>query len=153
MTTTTPWEKTMSYDRLARSWADIWNGDLSLIDSAVHENFVSHAAPIQGGPATDSVGRASLARWVGAIRAAVPDLHFTIQVGPLVDDPYLFMRWHAEGTYLGGIPGAADGPIPLEFHGTDILQITDGVITEYWVNADSLWVAQQLGRVSDVRSR
>ncbi|CAM3582756.1 ester cyclase [Kibdelosporangium persicum] len=140
----------MSYDRLARSWVDIWNGDLSLIDSTVHEDFVSHAAPMRGGPVADSVGRAGLAEWIGGIRAAVPDLRFTVQIGPLVDNPYLFMRWHAEGTYLGGIPGAADGPIPVDFHGTDILRITDrangeGVITEYWLNADILWLTQQLG--------
>jgi predicted ester cyclase len=140
----TPGETIMSFDKLARSWAEIWNGDLSLTGSTVHENFVSHAAPLLGGPPADPVGRDNLETWVGGIRTAIPDLAFTVQVGPLVDDPFLVLRWHAKGTYQGGIPGAADGPIALEFYGTDILKIDDGLITEYWANADSLWVAQQL---------
>lgn len=135
----------MSYDKLAQSWADIWNGDLSLTGRTVSADFVSHAAPLLGGPAEDSVGRDNLDTWVGGIRAAIPDLRFTVQVGPLVDDPYLVLRWHATGTYQGGLPDTADGPIPLEFYGTDILKVTDGLIGEYWANADSLWVAQQLG--------
>jgi predicted ester cyclase len=138
-------EEIMSFDKLAQSWADIWNGDLSLTTGTVHENFVAHAAPLLGGPASDSVGRDNLDTWVGGIRQAIPNLSFTVQVGPLVDAPFLVLRWHAKGTYQGGLPGAADGPIPLEFYGTDILRIDDGLIAEYWANADSLWVAQQLG--------
>lgn len=135
----------MSYDKLARSWVDIWNGDLSLTDSTIHRDFVSHAAPLLGGPPSDSVGRDNLNTWVGGIRAAIPDLNFTVQVGPLVDGPHLVLRWHATGTYRGGLPGAADGPTPLHFYGIDILKVTDDLISEYWANADSLWVAQQLG--------
>lgn len=135
----------MSYDGLARSWAGIWNGDLSLTDDTVGADFVSHAAPLLGGPPEDAVGRDHLNTWVAGIRAAVPDLRFTVQVGPLVDEPYLVLRWHATGTYRGGLPGAAAGPSPLEFYGTDVLRVADGLIVEYWANADSLWVAQQLG--------
>ena len=35
----------VNFSALAQSWADIWNGNLSLTDKTVHEDFVSHAAP------------------------------------------------------------------------------------------------------------
>ncbi|MEV0297507.1 ester cyclase [Nocardia sp. NPDC050710] len=135
----------MSYDKIAQAWTDIWNGDLSLVEGTVHPDFVSHAAPLLGGPPADTAGRDKLDIWVGGIRAAVPDLRFTVQVGPLVDEPYLVLRWLGRGTYQSGLPGAAPGPTPIEFFGTDILKVTDNLISEYWANADSMWVVQQLG--------
>jgi predicted ester cyclase len=132
---------------LVQAWADIWNGDLSLIESTVAEDFVSHAAPVLGGPAQDSTGRHHLDTWISGIRWAVPDLMFTVQVGPIVDDPFIVVRWHARGTYQGGLPGTPDDAAGrrIAFYGTDILRVSGGLITEYWVNADSLWFAQQLG--------
>ncbi|WP_113703070.1 ester cyclase [Nonomuraea lactucae] len=137
----------VNFSALAQSWADIWNGNLSLTDKTVHEDFVSHAAPLLGGPAQDSTGRDNLNTWVSGIRAAFPDLTFTIQVGPVVDGSFEVLRWHAQGTYAGGIPGASPEAVGrrVVFYGTDILRVVDGLIAEYWANADSLWFAQQLG--------
>lgn len=137
-------------DRLAAlvgSWTSLWNGDLSLTETVVHPDFVAHAAPLLGGPPAESTGRASLNAWVSGIRAAIPDLTFVVQVGPVIDDPFVALRWHAEGTYRGGIPGAAPESVGrrIAFYGTDTLRVVDGQLVEYWVNADSLWVAQQLG--------
>ncbi|MFC0107444.1 ester cyclase [Kibdelosporangium aridum] len=127
----------MSFDRIVTAWAKIWNGDLSLIDSVIHPGFTSHAAPLAGGgPAADLVGRQNLHTWVSGIHAMISELRFGIHVGPFVDDPFVVIRWHAEGTYEGR---------RIEFYGTDILKIADEVITEYWANADSLWFAQQIG--------
>jgi hypothetical protein len=33
----------------------------------------------------------------------------------------------------------------VTFHGTDTLRIADGRLAEYWANADSLSLMQQLG--------
>jgi len=44
------------------------------------------------------------------------------------------LRWRATG-------------VGVNFTGTDILLLNDGVIVEYWLNADSLQLAQQLGLV------
>lgn len=140
-------ERNGNFARLAQSWADIWNGDLSLTDSTVHENFVSHAAPLAGGPTADATGRDNLNTWVSGIRALIPDLKFTIQVGPLITGPFVVLRWRAQGTYQGGLPGAAEQAVgrPLVFYGTDVLKVADGLLAEYWANADSLWFVQQLG--------
>lgn len=132
---------------LVDSWAVIWNGDLSRVDESVHQSFVAHAAPLLGGAPSDTAGREHLIDWVNNTHAVLSDLNFTIQVGPIIDGPFVALRWHAVGTYQGGIPGAstaADGR-SIEFFGTDTLRIVDRLIVEYWANADSLWAAQQLG--------
>jgi hypothetical protein len=33
----------------------------------------------------------------------------------------------------------------MTFYGTDTLRVEDGKLIEYWANADSLWLIQQLG--------
>lgn len=119
---------------LAQAWADLWNGDLALVETTVHEDFVSHAAPLLGGPPQDHVGRANLTEWVRGAHENLPGLKFTVQVGPIVQEPFHVLRWHA-------VAGA------ISFYGTDVLRVVDGRIAEYWANADSLWAAQQLGLV------
>ena len=119
---------------IAKAWEDIWNGDLSLVDGTVAEDFTSHAAPLLGGPPQDSVGRANLHTWVSGAHEALPGLKFTVQLGPIAEGDLVVLRWHATA-------GA------ISFYGTDILRLEDGLIAEYWANADSLWVAQQLGVV------
>ncbi|MCE7010342.1 ester cyclase [Kibdelosporangium philippinense] len=122
----------MPFDRLVGEWTNIWNGNLALIDSAIHPDFIAHAAPLTGGPATTTEGRDHLRTWVSANHTAMDDLRFTTHVGPFVDDPFIVLRWHAQGR-------------EIEFYGTDILRVVDGKIAEYWVNSDSLWFAQQMG--------
>jgi hypothetical protein len=122
---------------ITQAWADLWNGELPLVESVVSEDFVSHAAPLLGGPPQDHTGRANLAEWVWGAHENMPGLKFTVQVGPIVHEPFHVLRWHA---VAGGI----------SFYGTDILRVVDGRIVEYWANADSLWAAQQLGLVQPV---
>lgn len=122
---------------VTQAWADLWNGELSLVETTVHEDFVSHAAPLLGGPPQDHAGRAHLTDWVRGAHENLPGLKFTVQVGPIVQEPFHVLRWHA----------VAEG---ISFYGTDVLRVVDGRIAEYWANADSLWVAQQLGIVPAV---
>jgi predicted ester cyclase len=57
------------------------------------------------------------------------------------------VRWKAEGTYGGGFPGSSPAAVGrrVTFYGTDTLRVEDGKLIEYWANADSLWLIQQLG--------
>jgi hypothetical protein len=82
------------------------------------------------------------------------DLNFEITVGPITTDDYLVVRWTAEGTYGGGFPGASEDAVgsAITFTGTDTLRVIDGMLTEYWANADSLLFVQQLG-VTEVPGR
>jgi predicted ester cyclase len=132
---------------LAEPWKDLWNGDLTLTDKIIAEDFVAYAAPLTGTGSDLIRGREALNGWVSGIHAILPDLSFEIEVGPIADDDYMAVRWRARGTYGGGFPGAAPDAVGREitFTGTDTLRIADGMLAEYWANADSLLFFQQLG--------
>ncbi len=132
---------------LAEPWKDLWNGDLTLTDKIIAEDFVAHAAPLTGTGSDLIRGREALNGWVSGIHAILPDLSFEIEVGPIADDDHMAVRWRARGTYGGGFPGAAPDAVGREitFTGTDTLRIANGMLAEYWANADSLLFFQQLG--------
>jgi predicted ester cyclase len=136
---------------LAIPWRDLWNGDLTLTERIIAEDFVAHAAPLTGTGGDEIRGRDALNQWVSGINALLPDLNFTIEVGPITTDDYMVVRWKAQGHYGGGFPGAAPDAVGREisFTGTDTLRVEDGKLAEYWANADSLLFFQQLG-VADV---
>ncbi len=139
---------------LAEPWRQLWNGDLSITDRIIAEDFVAHAAPITGVGGDEIHGREALNQWVSGINMLLADLNFEITVGPIATDDYLVVRWTAEGTYRGGFPGASEDAVgsAITFTGTDTLRVIDGMLTEYWANADSLLFVQQLG-VTDVPAR
>jgi hypothetical protein len=132
---------------LVRDWIGLWNGDLTQTPRIIAPEFVSHAAPLTGGPAGDSTGRDLLDTWVGGIHQALEGLRFVMEIGPFRDGDVIVLRWRADGAYRGGFPGAtAEAGTPVRFFGTDTLRLdADGRIAEYWANADSLWFVQQLG--------
>jgi SnoaL-like polyketide cyclase len=139
---------------LAEPWRQLWNGDLSITDRIIAEDFVAHAAPITGVGGDEIHGREALNQWVSGINMLLADLNFKITVGPIATDDYLVVRWTAEGTYRGGFPGASEDAVgsAITFTGTDTLRVIDGMLTEYWANADSLLFVQQLG-VTEVPAR
>ena len=132
---------------LAEPWKQLWNGDLTVTDKIIAEDFVAHAAPLTGAGSDLVRGREALNGWVSGIHAILPDLSFEIQVGPITDDDHMVVRWKARGTYGGGFPGASPDAVGREvtFTGTDTLRVADGKLAEYWANADSLLFFQQLG--------
>jgi hypothetical protein len=139
---------------LAEPWRQLWNGDLSITDRIIAEDFVAHAAPITGVGGDEIHGPEALNQWVSGISMLLADLNFEITVGPIATDDYLVVRWTAEGTYRGGFPGASEDAVgsAITFTGTDTLRVIDGMLTEYWANADSLLFVQQLG-VAEVPAR
>jgi hypothetical protein len=55
-------------------------------------------------------------------------------------------RWHFQGQYAGGMPAAAATPgSQVDFTGTDILRIDNGLLAEYWLNSDVHVMTAQLG--------
>lgn len=139
---------------LTGPWRDLWNGDLSVTDTIIAEDFTAHAAPLTGTGPDEIHGRDALNAWVSGIHAILPDLTFTLDVGPITDDEHLVVRWKAQGTYAGGFPGAAPDAVgrKISFTGTDTLRIAGGKLAEYWANANSLLFLQQLG-VHEVPAR
>ena len=132
---------------LAAQWKDLWNGDLGIADTIIAEDFAAHAAPLTGTGPDEIRGREALKGWISGIHTVLAGLTFAIEVGPIADREHLVVRWKAHGTYRGGFPGASPEAAGHEvtFTGTDTLRIADGMLAEYWANADSLLFFQQLG--------
>ena len=131
--------------RLVGSWLGLWNGDYRGAETFIRPDFRVHAALTGGGDGSSIRGPEGLVAWVQESRAAVPDLEFIAEVGPLAQGDHIVVRWRAEGTYPGGIPGAtAPAGTPVSFTGTDILRLEGGQ-AEYWVNSDTLVLLTQLG--------
>lgn len=76
-------------------------------------------------------------RLVAALRAAFPDLHFTLE-DELAEGNKVATRWIMRGT---------QGSRKVEVSGMDIFLIDNGKIREVWVNMDTLAQAQQMGVV------
>lgn len=130
---------------LADGWLRLWNGDYAVADEIVGAEFRLHAAMLDGGDGSAIDSPQALVEWIQQTRAFLPDLDFGIEVGPLEDGAYLVVRWRAQGTYGGGMPGAA-APVgtKVDFTGTDILRVQDGRLVEYWLNSDVLVLLTQL---------
>ena len=128
-------------------WISLWNGDLALADDIIHAEFVLHRSPPPQLP-EGRTGRDALVAWIEQTRSLFPDLHFTVEVGPVVEGGTVAGHWIAEGTYQGGVPGStAPAGTRIRFGGTDMWRSEDGRVREYWLSDDLLDLLQQLGVV------
>jgi predicted ester cyclase len=131
--------------RLTRAWVQLWNGDYALAERIISPDIRVRAALLDGGDGSAVKGPAGIVDLIGQIRAAFPDLRFTVEVGPIIDADHVVVRWDANGTYGGGFPGATAAPgTKVRFTGTDTLRVKRGLITDYWLNADTLLLITQL---------
>ncbi len=129
---------------LLAQWADLWGGKISLADSSVTDDFVTHVAPMPWAP--DVRGAGPLARGAEAVdqrripEPLSPTCSFSIDAGPIADEHYMVVRWKVEGTYNGGFPGSSPDAAgrTVAFTGTDIVRIEGGKFAEYWLNVDGL---------------
>ncbi|WP_226873420.1 ester cyclase [Microbispora sitophila] len=127
------------------AWLRLWNGDFTQAPRIISSDFKVHAALLDGGDGSTIRGTDGLVAWIAQTRAAFPDLHFSLQIDPLVAGHHASVRWTATGTYAGGFPGAKAEPgTVVTFTGTDTLRIRDGKFVEYWLNSDTLQLLTQL---------
>ncbi|MFI9640509.1 ester cyclase [Micromonospora sp. NPDC051925] len=131
--------------QLTRAWVQLWNGDYTLAERIISPDVRVRAALLDGGDGSAVKGPGGMVDLVGQIRSAFPDLRFDVEVGPIVDGDHVVVRWVANGTYGGGFPGATAAPgTAVRFTGTDTLRVKRGLITDYWLNADTLLLVTQL---------
>lgn len=127
--------------KLYERWLlEMWNGDLALAHDLVTPDFVGHW------PGMDVHGPDDL---IEAIRQGLQpfdDVEVTLDVGPVVDGDLVAARWTFSGAYRGGLPGANVAPgTRIAFCGHDILRVSDGRFSEYWVISDAQALSRQLG--------
>ena len=112
-------------ERLYRRWLlELWNGDLSVAEELVAEDFVGSWP----GEPEKVRGREALVAVVREGHSYFTELRFEIEVGPIVDADLVAARWRGRGTLRGG--GAAS------FAGHDLLRVEAGEVGEYWVIAE-----------------
>lgn len=128
------------------SWSKLWNGDLSIADDLISPQFLAHFAPMSANQG-EVRGPDDFKQWIQAAGAAFTNFQFVTEVGPIADEGLIAGRWVFQGTFQGGIPGAAPEAIGkhIRYNGIDIFRVVDGKIVEYWLCADTLHLLQQIG--------
>jgi steroid delta-isomerase-like uncharacterized protein len=116
-------------------------GDLSVADEIVALDYVNHN-PAPGEPP----GREGLKGFVVYLRAAFPDIHFTIEE-QLGEGDKVVTRWTATGTQQGEFVGIPATGKPVNVTAINIHRVSDGQIQEAWLNWDALGMLQQLGAI------
>ena len=134
-------------------WVELWNGKVALAKEIIAPDFIANYVPLTGsGGPTQMHGPEELIQWIRQIEVILHNLTFTTEIGPITEGDMLIGRWEAQGTYQGGMPGAPSSSIGklIKFTGTDSLRIAHGKIAEWWGNADSLYLMQQIGVVPTI---
>jgi predicted ester cyclase len=121
-------------------------GDLSLVDQEIEQNFVDHVLPPQYPP-----GVPGLRQFVSEFRAGMPDVHYDVDhltSNDLVgEENRVVQRLLASGTHTGtlfGIPASGRRVLWTEIH---IGRYEGGKLVEHWGNVDVLGIFQQMGVV------
>ena len=129
-----------------RLFDEVWNqGDLDAADALVAADVVNHDP--QNPKAED---RDAFKRLVLMYHQAFPDLQFTIE-DLLADGDKVVVRYRAEGTQAGPLPGIPATGRSGEVTGIAIHRIADGQVAEVWVNWDALKMLQNLGLFPEPR--
>lgn len=121
---------------VAQRWLDEFfsKGNLAIADEIFASTYMRHDPD---GPMT---GLDAIRRYVAAIRADFPDLHFTTD-DMLADGDRVVVRWTATGTH-------APTNRRITFTGVDILRLQEEKIVESWPCFDRLGIQRQLGATS-----
>lgn len=124
-----------------RAIEEVWNGgNYANLGDYVAEDIVIHASP----PGEEIHGRKGIIQFYGALRAAFPDLHFTIE-DQIADGDRVVTRWSASGTHNGEFQGISPTGKTVRITGIDIDRFAGGKVVECWPEANELGLLQQLG--------
>jgi steroid delta-isomerase-like uncharacterized protein len=83
---------------------------------------------------------------VAGLRAAFPDLHFTLD-DLIADGDRVAVRGTVRGTHKGVFQGIAPTGKQVAVTAVEIVRIENGKLAEHWGGADNLDLLQQLGAV------
>lgn len=123
-----------------------WNqGDLAICDELLAPTFVSHNA---GAP--DQRGIQEAKQFIGALRAAFPDVHYVIEELISQNDSCA-ARLLMTGTQTGPLEFMPEAPsIPpsgkqVTLPVSILVHVADGKVKEQWAFVDRLSLMEQLG--------
>jgi steroid delta-isomerase-like uncharacterized protein len=118
-------------------------GNLDVADELFALNFVYHD-PASG---EDWHGPESVKQYATMLRAAFPDLHYSVE-DQIAEGDKVVTRYTASGTHQSELMEIAPTGNRVEITGISITRIEDGKIEEIWENYDTLGMMQQHGVVT-----
>jgi len=122
-----------------RVWEEIWHqGNLSRIDEIFAPDAVAHD------PGMELRGTEAIKQFVASMRAAFPDLHYTVE-DQIAEGDKVVTRYTGRGSHQGEILGIPPMGKQITYTGILIQRVADGKIAEHWAEADGLGLMQQLG--------
>lgn len=120
-------------------WIGIWNGQDHNLEDIFHRDVIVRQAP------NEKHGIEAVQEMVEQGRAPFDPIFFSVEIEPVFDDHMLAARWKCHGTYKGGLPDVSAEPgKEIVFGGTDMWRFSDGLVSDYWVSSDGLWLMEQL---------
>ena len=115
-------------------------GDLSVADGLVAENFVDHNPP---GPGI-APGREGFKQVFAGFLSAFPDMAITID-DQVAEGDKVVTRITASGTHQGDYMGMPATGKSFSIGAVDIFRFEGGKIVERWGQGDTMGMMQQLG--------
>ena len=116
-------------------------GQMGEIGQLVAPDFVAHGNP--GEPADSLRGPAAMQAHMQVLRAAFPDLKFTVDQVVASGDR-VAVRWTMTGTHQGTILGVAPTGRKFRVAGMHIFRVANGKIHDSWSVLDVLSLLQQI---------
>jgi predicted ester cyclase len=136
---------------VARWFTDFWGGDF---DPAVIDRLAAPDIRFEYSLHRPLRGRDEVRRFALRFREAFPDLAFGATAELIAEGDYVVGQWKGGGTHTG--PAFEDLPIGslpansgkrMEFTGTTVVKVVDGLITEEVGLDDGVTVLMQLGLI------
>jgi len=114
-------------------------GNFGLLDQLIGASYVEHN-PV----ANQAAGAAGVRDRILQLRAAFPDLRFSLQelIG---EDAIVAARYRWQGTHTGLFLGITPTGRRLSVRGMDFYRLEDGRVVEHWDVVDEFGMLTQLG--------
>jgi hypothetical protein len=119
--------------RLLGKYSDAMaGGDEEAVYEFFAPDFSSHVTARINPAAVGTDIRGSELKWWKEVRAAFPDMIFTVNL-LIEQDALIVSNWTVQGTHTGAdFNGVAPTGKPVTINGTAILRMRDGKIVEHW---------------------
>ncbi|MFT4883127.1 MAG: steroid delta-isomerase-like uncharacterized protein [Natronomonas sp.] len=125
-----------------RAFEEVLEGeDYEALEELYAEDFLKH-----GGLAGSTEGQDAFAEYVRNLHEAFPDFTVTEELCTCAGDFVTTVNTH-RGTHDGSFRGVEPSGNEFEVVTIVVNRVTDGKITEAWVQADTLALLQQIGVV------
>lgn len=130
-----------------RVFEEIWNqGALEVADEVFAPDAVLH-----GLTAGDLAGPAAFKQVVAAYRAAIPDIHWTVD-DQIAEGDTVVSRLTGTGTQQGALMGIPPTGLKVTVTAIATVRIADGKVQESWNSWDAAGLMEQLGALPATRA-